>query len=320
MVRVRRSNGAAFCIFLVDSNSKQEGSRMTQRLKQLQCIVAVMACLATGLALTARYGRLETAQAAEPSTASPLLAGPTSAGNPADEKAIRATADDFLAAFNSGDAKLIGRLWAADAEYTDESGQVFQGRAAIQKEYADLFQERHGLAMALTIESVRFLGPDIAIEKGIAKVKSAKDAETASRYTVVHARRDGHWIMIVGRDAPYVEVANGDYLKDLDWLIGDWSTGSKEQGLRIKFEWIAQKNFIKNSFMAIKDGHETLTGAQVIGWNPKSGKIVSWHFDAQGGFGNDAWTKEAQVGHRGDRHAPRRQRKLIGQYSDARGC
>jgi len=39
----------------------------------------------------------------------------------ADEKAIRATADDFVRAFNAGDAKAIGALWATDAEYTDES-------------------------------------------------------------------------------------------------------------------------------------------------------------------------------------------------------
>ena len=65
--------------------------------------------------------------------------------------------------------------------------------------------------MTVTIESIRFLGPDIAIEKGIAKVKvPGENAGTGSRYTVVHAKRDGKWIMVVGRDAPYVEVAGGE--------------------------------------------------------------------------------------------------------------
>jgi uncharacterized protein (TIGR02246 family) len=276
----------------VDSSRKQEGFNMTQRLKQKQLLVAIVLFLGAGVSLTAHFGIRENARAAEPAPASPLLAGPTSAGNPADQQAIRATAAEFVKAFNLGDAKTIGAEWSTDAEYTDESGQVFHGRTAIEKEYADLFQGKRGLSMSLTIESLRFLGPDIAIEKGIAKVKSPSDADTAARYTVVHARRDGKWVMIVGRDAPYVAVADGDYLKDLAWLIGAWSTGSKEQGLRIKFEWIAQRNFIKNSFMAVKDGQETLTGAQVIGWNPKLGRIVSWHFDAQGGYGNDAWTKD----------------------------
>ena len=37
---------------------------------------------------------------------------------------------------------------------------------------------------------------------------------------------------------------------------------------------------------------QRLTGGQIIGWNPKLGRIVSWHFDAQGGFGNDVWTQD----------------------------
>ena len=53
-----------------------------------------------------------------------------------------------------------------------------------------------------------------------------------------------------------------------------------------------QKNFIKNIFTITKDGQATLTGGQIIGWNPKLGRIVSWHFGADGGFGNDEWTHD----------------------------
>ncbi len=66
----------------------------------------------------------------------------------------------------------------------------------------------------------------------------------------------------------------------------------KDQGLRIKFEWLADRNFIRNLYTVVKDGKSTLTGGQIIGWDPRLGKIVSWHFDAQGGFGHDVWTKE----------------------------
>jgi len=113
-----------------------------------------------------------------------------------------------------------------------------------------------------------------------------------ARYTVVHARRDGKWIMVVGRDAPYVPGSNEDYLKDLEWLIGDWKLEAKDRSLKLHFEWMAQRNFIKNTYAAIKDRKSTLTGGQIIGWNPKLGRIVSWHFDAEGGFGDDVWTKD----------------------------
>ena len=227
--------------------------------------------------------------AAEPSAAPP-------ASNPtkdADEKAIRATADDFVKAFNAADVKAIGALWAADAEYTDEMGQSFQGRAAIEEVYADLFKQHLGAMMTVKIESIRLLGPDVALEKGVARVKSPGGvADTAARYTVVHSKRNGKWIMVFGRDAPYVAASNEDYLKDLEWLIGDWHPQSKELPLRLHFEWMAQRNFIKNTFAVTKDGQTTMTGGQIIGWNPRRGRIVSWHFDAQGGFGEDTWTKD----------------------------
>ena len=210
----------------------------------------------------------------------------------ADEKAIRATAEDFIKAFNDADAKAVGSVWAEDAEYTDEAGQSHHGRAAIETLYAGLFKEHPGATMAVTIESIRFLGPDIAVEKGIAKLKAPAGDTSAARYTVVHARREGKWIMVDCRDAPYVPASNEDYLKGLEWLIGEWKADVKDDTRRIKFEWMCERNFIKSSYTVTKDDKTTLDGGQIIGWNPKLGRIVSLHFDAQGGFGNDVWIKD----------------------------
>lgn len=227
--------------------------------------------------------------AAEPAAKAPAPRVDTGA----DEKAIRATADAFAKAFNAADAKAVAALWAPDAEYVDESGESFQGRAAIEKLYAEVFQQHRGAMMTVKIESIRLLGPDVALEKGIAWVKSPGGiADSAARYTVVHSKRDGQWLMAFGRDAPYVPASNEDYLKDLEWLIGDWAPEAKDQPLRLHFEWMAQRNFIRNVFTVSKDKESTLTGGQIIGWNPRKGRIVSWHFDAQGGFGEDVWTKD----------------------------
>ena len=263
---------------------------MRNRRKPIELGIAASVLLATTLAIVAGANLVQRGSAAD--TTADATAAKSDPDRAADEKAIRATADDFIKAFNGGDAKAVGALWATDSEYTDESGQSFHGREAIQKEYVDLFKDHRGATMTVEIESVRFLGPDIAVEKGIAKVTLPSQLPTGSRYTVVHARRDGKWIMVVGRDSPYVSASNEDYLKDLEWLIGDWNVDAKVQGLRIKFEWMAQRNFIKNTYTLTKDGQATLTGGQIIGWNPKLGRIVSWHFDAKGGFGDDTWTKD----------------------------
>jgi len=257
-------------------------------LKQVQFIgIAVFFGAAVA---TARAADAPAKAAAESHAVAIAASTPTT---DADEKAIRATADDFVKAFNAADVKAIGALWAADAEYTDESGESFQGRAAIEQIYADLFKQHLGAMITVKIESIRLLGPDVALEKGVARVKSPGGlADTAARYTVVHAKRNGKWTMVLGRDTPYVPASNEDYLKDLEWFIGDWNPETKDMPLRLHFEWMAQRNFIKNTYMVTKDGQATMTGGQIIGWNPKRGRIVSWHFDAQGGFGEDAWTKD----------------------------
>ncbi len=214
------------------------------------------------------------------------------ASTAAEEKGIRATADEFVKAFNAGDAKTIGAQWADEAEYVDDSGNEFHGRKEIEAEYARLFKEHPGATVSLTIESIRFLGPDIAVEKGIAKVALPKEEHgTAARYNVTHARRNGKWLMVVGRDSPYVSAANDDYLKSLEWMIGQWKPEGKGAGLEVKSEWMAQRNFIKNTYVVSNEGKDAISGAQIVGWNPRLGKIVAWHFDANGGFGNDVWTK-----------------------------
>jgi uncharacterized protein (TIGR02246 family) len=264
---------------------------MKKPLQAVQFFGRVMLFIGTMLAVIVSQRFVA---AAEPAgTTSDKAAAQSNTARADDENAIRATAEEFVKVFNRGDVKAIGALWATDAEYTDESGQSYQGRAAIEKEYAELFKDHRGATMDVTIESIRFLGPDIAMEKGIAKVKlPGVDAPLGARYTVVHARRDGKWIMVVGRDAPYVSGSNEDYLKDLEWLIGDWKLEAQDRTLLLHFEWMAQRNFIKNTYTVTKDGKSTLTGGQIIGWNPKLGRIVSWHFDAEGGFGNDVWTKD----------------------------
>ncbi len=271
---------------------------MNQQCKQPVFRCAALVILGAGFALTVAPGVVAQAQAADAArqrapVQSKAETAPPRPATETDEKAIRATADAFVKAFNAGDAKAIGALWAPDAEYTDESGQSIHGRAAIENEYADLFKEHPGATMTVTIESIRFLGADSAVEKGVAKVRAPNaEATTGARYTVVHAKRDGKWTMVVGRDDRYVPESNEDYLKGIAWLIGDWTPDAKDRPLLIHFEWMAQKNFIKNTFTLTKDGQATLTGGQIIGWNPKLGRIVSWHFGANGGFGSDVWTKD----------------------------
>ncbi len=81
---------------------------------------------------------------------------------------FRASAEEFVAAFNKGDAKQIGAFWTPDCEYVDETGRIFKGRDAIEKEYAAFFAANPGLKMENSISSIKVIGGHSAIEDGAA--------------------------------------------------------------------------------------------------------------------------------------------------------
>ncbi|MGO8688350.1 MAG: YybH family protein [Thermoguttaceae bacterium] len=254
---------------------------------------AAAALLAAALlAAAVAVAQVVEAEREKPAAAPQASAATGKAAREADEKVIRQSADEFVKACNAADVKAVGALWSDDAEYADELGQSYQGRAAIEELYAGVFKEHPGATMTVKIESIRFLGPDTAIEKGITTLNSPSGESSAARYTVVHARRDGKWVMVDCHDSPYVPGVDEDVLKDLEWLVGDWIVGPKDEGRRVKFQWLCGRNFIKGDSTLTQGGKTTVGGGRIIGWNPKLGKIVSLHYDAQGGFGNDVWTKD----------------------------
>jgi hypothetical protein len=61
---------------------------------------------------------------------------------------------------------------------------------------------------------------------------------------------------------------------------------------RVSFAWSPDQNFIISTrTVETKDG--TLDrGTQWIGWDPIKKEIRSWNFEADGGFGEGAWTKD----------------------------
>jgi hypothetical protein len=50
-------------------------------------------------------------------------------------------AEEFIAAFNRGDAKALATLWTEDGRYVDPNGVEVKGREALEKMYEALFAE-----------------------------------------------------------------------------------------------------------------------------------------------------------------------------------
>lgn len=222
--------------------------------------------------------------------ARPAVAG---AARPEDEKAIRATGAAFVKAFNAGDAKAIAAMFTLDADYVDHDGQVFRGREAIEKEYARAFLRQKGMTLESTPEALRFLGADVAIQDGVARVRPAGGGRgNVTRFTIVLVRRDSKWLAESVRESPYTPDCNYEYLCDLEWLVGSWSAQASGAAVEVTCNWVANRNFLLRTF-SVKSGAGVLSsGTQVIGWDPVLGQVRSWTFDSDGGFGSETWTRE----------------------------
>ena len=223
-----------------------------------------------------------------PSDAKSTQPQPAASG---DAAAIRAAADAFVAAFNQGDAKGVAAHWTADGDYTDESGTKFSGREAIQQGYARFFAENPGHKMKLQIDSLKLLGDSAAIEDGRAALDPAPaGAPATSRYTAVHVKVDGKWLMSTVRDARIETPSSFRNVADLEWLIGTWT--AEEHGAKTESvcRWVANKSFVERKYTITHADGSAASGVQLIGWNPQGGHVQSWNFSSDGGHAIGVWS------------------------------
>ncbi len=222
----------------------------------------------------------------------PAASNPTTVG---DEKAIEKIRSAYVKAFNAGNAKAVAAFWAADGEFVDTDGRSFRGRRAIEKEFTAFFAEAKGQTLQITLDSLRFVGPGVALESGSARLTSAADgAATRAVYHIVHTKRDGQWQLTSVREAPYALASNYEHLRDLEWLVGNWTATSDGKKLELACEWTGKRNFLIRRYTLTGAAGGTRTGTQVIGWDPVLGGVRSWVFDSDCGFGSEQWIKDGQ--------------------------
>jgi uncharacterized protein (TIGR02246 family) len=242
-------------------------------------VVTVMIGVAPGLCATA-----EPAGGKEGSSAT--MEKPQSA----EDKAIRATAEAFTAAFNKGDAKALAALWAPDGEYVDETGRLTRGRDAIEKLYATIFAENPGLKIEISVSTIRIIGAAAAIEEGSASLKNPEGKLVSkSSYTAIHIKEGDKWLMASVRDYASPTLAERPTFADLEWLIGAWTGQKDSRTVEFTFKWVADKKFMELAYAAKDKGETAASGVQIIGRDPVGGQVTSWSFDSTGGCGQGQW-------------------------------
>jgi uncharacterized protein (TIGR02246 family) len=232
----------------------------------------------------------------EGQAAKPPAAGQATSGNawqPAEEQAIRAAVQTFAKAYDAHDAKAVAALFAPDAEAIDNEGTAVQGREAIEQVYTRIFKENPKTRIEVAVSSIRFMSPTVAIEDGASTVThAANEPPERSRYTVLHAKREGKWQMASARDLSDGPSSAEEQLRQLAWMIGDWVDESPESLIVTSYRWADNHCYILGEFTIRIAGRPAMTGSQRIGWDPLAKKLRSWVFDSQGSFGEATWTRD----------------------------
>ncbi len=205
-------------------------------------------------------------------------------------------AQEFIAAFEKGDAKAVAAFWTETADYVDETGREFKGRAAIEKMYEKFFAENKGMKLNIIVTSARMIGTDTALEDGITEVTPAEGLPSSARFSAVLVRKNNEWFFESVRDSIPHPPSNAEQFEDLEWLLGEWA-GESEKGESAKatYEWAENRNFIVSSFATTVDGVPVVGGTQWIAWDAVDKQIRSYSFYSGGGIGEAVWTKDGNT-------------------------
>lgn len=224
------------------------------------------------------------AKKAEPATVSP------------DEQQLQQSVKTFVELYNAHKSKELAELYAADARMVYRDGTEINGREEIAKSLAAAFAEMPKSAISVSVDSIRFLTPDVAVEEGT--TSDFPDGETLaarSRYVVLHVKKNGKWSMQSVRVEEEESTSAYRDLQPLEWLVGDWIDEGRTENVETTFRWDDDKSFLLEEFKVVREGAVVLRGSQRIGWDPQAKQVRSWIFDNAGGFSEALWTRQGDA-------------------------
>ncbi len=111
-----------------------------------------------------------------------------------------------------------------------------------------------------------------------------------SRYTAVHVKGDGAWLTAELRDTRVELPPETGQLQDLDWLVGTWNASKNDTSVVIRCRWVENNRWLLRTDAVTESGQPTAGGLEVIGIDPSTGRITSWHFTNDGGHAVGVWT------------------------------
>ena len=216
------------------------------------------------------------------------------AAGAADRPAILALLAQLETGFNEGDAKGLAACWAENGEFVGPSGARATGRENIESQFQETSAARKGSKLQIHVNHLRLVNEGLALVEAVAEVKPAPTTGGAPVTAFVLVKTNGRWLIESARETIAHLPPQVNHLKDLEWLLGDWASETSKTGitLRTTCDWTANQAFLIRKFRV--EGKEAILhgGTEIIGWDPRSSRIRSWVFDADGGFGENVWVHD----------------------------
>jgi uncharacterized protein (TIGR02246 family) len=217
------------------------------------------------------------------------------ATRPADEEqTIRKSVDAYAESYNKGDIEAVGRHWTPDAEYIGDDGKTTKGRDAIIELFKRGRVARKGYSFKATVQSVRFIKPDVALEDGTVILTAPDGNVEKTPFTAVLIKIDNAWLLSRVQDIASAneseEASPYKRLKQLEWMVGQWEDEHKE--IHVTCRWAPGKSFLIQDYVIKHPNAEGLEITQRIAWDPINDQLRSWLFDSRGGFSEGAWQRK----------------------------
>ena len=201
-------------------------------------------------------------------------------------------AESFTKAFNAGDARAVAALHTPDACVVDVTGEVAEGRDAVEREYAGLFRDNPGQTLEVNVDDLRLVGPDVAVEEGTTRV-TPKGRRSPGRQPLLGGRCQARRAVAPGERPriPGRAPSAHDRLRELEWMLGEWVDEAPDSVILSTCRWSDDKQALNRECTVREDGRVAMTVIQRIGWDPAGGQIRSWEFDSEGGHGEGLWAR-----------------------------
>jgi uncharacterized protein (TIGR02246 family) len=222
--------------------------------------------------------------------------GPSSsaaAGSPDDP--IRQVVAGYTNAVNQRNVASVVAFFTDDAVLIDVDGYVTGGTSNIQEQFTRGFESPSNFTLETSVDSVRFLTPEVAQVAGESKLTAPNESSIVNRYTALFVKLDGAWRIAEIRDLPGAveDIEPYERLKELEWMIGDWVDESEGATVTSSIRWGENKAYLVRESTAQVEDEKISSSTMILAWDPRTAQIRSWLFSSEGGLGEAVWTRSS---------------------------